>query len=194
VDTRDPTPVGRPRSEAARRAILDAADSLLVEEGYAAMTIKGIAARAGVGKQTVYRWWSSKAEILLEATVEDAAAQLATAPAADSLTDLTHYAEASARFLSTSRAGLAYRALLGEAQHDHTVADLLRDADLLGSSTRGVLQRAIERGDLPARADLADAGAEFIGPIVFRSLLGSAEQSRTRWRRYVVRFLARADI
>jgi AcrR family transcriptional regulator len=68
--------LGRPRSETARRAILEAVDDMLVEEGYAAMTMKDIAARAGVGKQTVYRWWSSKAEILFEATVEDAADEL----------------------------------------------------------------------------------------------------------------------
>src|SRR5580658_3505664 len=64
--------LGRPRSEVARRAVLHAVDDLLVDVGYAAMTMKGIAERAGVGRQTVYRWWSNKAEILLEACVADA--------------------------------------------------------------------------------------------------------------------------
>jgi len=72
-----PTP-GRPRSEAARRAVLHAVDDMLVEVGYAAMTMKGIAERAGVGRQTVYRWWSTKAQILLEACVDDARSELTT--------------------------------------------------------------------------------------------------------------------
>ncbi|MFJ2903389.1 TetR/AcrR family transcriptional regulator [Streptomyces sp. NPDC087212] len=58
---------GGRRSERARRAIQDAALALVVEVGFAKTTVEGIAARAGVGKQTIYRWWPSKAEVLLEA-------------------------------------------------------------------------------------------------------------------------------
>ena len=59
-------PRGRPRSERSRRAILDAAAELLTERGYAAITIEGVAARAGVGKTTIYRWWSTKADIYID--------------------------------------------------------------------------------------------------------------------------------
>ena len=58
------------RSERSRRAIYDAALALVAEVGYPRTTIEGIAARAGVGKQTIYRWWSSKAEVLLEAFLD----------------------------------------------------------------------------------------------------------------------------
>ncbi|MGI5483062.1 TetR/AcrR family transcriptional regulator [Streptomyces lavendofoliae] len=58
------------RSERSRRAIYDAALALVGEVGYARTTIEGIAARAGVGKQTIYRWWPSKAAVLLEAFVD----------------------------------------------------------------------------------------------------------------------------
>ncbi|OKK08185.1 TetR family transcriptional regulator [Streptomyces sp. CB03234] len=58
------------RSERSRRAIYDAALALVGEVGYAKTTIEGIAARAGVGKQTIYRWWPSKAAVLLEAFVD----------------------------------------------------------------------------------------------------------------------------
>ncbi|MGP4050651.1 TetR/AcrR family transcriptional regulator [Streptomyces sp. 2A115] len=58
------------RSEKSRRAIYDAALALVGEVGYPKTTIEGIAARAGVGKQTIYRWWSSKAEVLMEAFID----------------------------------------------------------------------------------------------------------------------------
>src|SRR5262249_31881623 len=61
------------RSDRARVAVLNAADDLLVERGYAGVTIEGIAARAGVAKQTIYRWWPSKFEILMDTFLEDAA-------------------------------------------------------------------------------------------------------------------------
>ncbi|MER5962625.1 TetR/AcrR family transcriptional regulator [Streptomyces sp. NPDC002057] len=58
------------RSERSRRAIFDAALALVTETGYARTTIEGIAARAGVGKQTIYRWWPSKAAVLLDAFLD----------------------------------------------------------------------------------------------------------------------------
>ncbi|MDG9716083.1 TetR/AcrR family transcriptional regulator [Streptomyces sp. DH24] len=64
------TPDSSRRSERSRRAIYDAALALVTEIGYSRTTIEGIAARAGVGKQTIYRWWASKADVLLEAFLD----------------------------------------------------------------------------------------------------------------------------
>ncbi len=61
---------GPVRSEAARLAILEAAAALFAEGGYDHLTIEGVARRAGVGKQTIYRWWSSKGDIIAEAILE----------------------------------------------------------------------------------------------------------------------------
>ncbi|MFJ4038587.1 TetR/AcrR family transcriptional regulator [Microbacterium sp. NPDC090007] len=61
---------GPVRSEAARMAILDAAVSLFTERGYDHLTMEGIARRAGVGKQTIYRWWPGKGDVIAEAILE----------------------------------------------------------------------------------------------------------------------------
>ena len=63
--------------------MLEAADGLLVERGFAGVTIEGIAAAAGVAKQTIYRWWTSKTGILLDALLQDAAEHLTPADHGD---------------------------------------------------------------------------------------------------------------
>ncbi|WP_371529490.1 TetR/AcrR family transcriptional regulator [Streptomyces sp. NBC_01283] len=63
-------PDSKRRSERSRRAIYDAALDLVSEVGYGKLTIEAIAARAGVGKQTIYRWWPSKGAVLLDAFVD----------------------------------------------------------------------------------------------------------------------------
>ncbi|WP_432026577.1 TetR/AcrR family transcriptional regulator [Streptomyces sp. 1222.5] len=65
-----PAPDATRRSEKSRRAIYAAALALVGEVGYPRTTVEGIAARAGVGKQTIYRWWASKADVLLEAFLD----------------------------------------------------------------------------------------------------------------------------
>jgi AcrR family transcriptional regulator len=168
----NPPSIGRPRSNEARLAVLHAVDDMLVENGYAAMTMKGIAARAGVGKQTVYRWWNSKAEILLEAVMLDAASELAVAPGANSAEEIEQYLSAVEVFLTTSPAGAAYRALVGEAQHDRTVAELIRSSDALLAAAIPILQRSVERGDLAATADLTEVAEQVVGPVFYRLLTG----------------------
>ncbi|MCK1821889.1 TetR/AcrR family transcriptional regulator [Streptomyces sp. XM83C] len=71
------------RSERSRRAIFEAALALVGEVGYPKTTVEGIAARAGVGKQTIYRWWSSKGDVLLDAFLDLSAQAAAEAGATD---------------------------------------------------------------------------------------------------------------
>jgi len=164
---------GRPRSEDARVAVLQAVDDLLVDVGYAAMTMKGIAERAGVGRQTVYRWWSTKAEILLEAVTEDAEAELAgPAVADDPAADLTAHLRALTAFLTSAPAGLAYRALLGEGQHDPVVGGLLGHADPLRAPTEAVLARL--RTSCPGMPPAPLAAAQTVGPVLAPLLAAAA--------------------
>jgi AcrR family transcriptional regulator len=174
---------GRPRSEDARRAVLHAVDDMLVEIGYAAMTMKGIAERAGVGRQTVYRWWSTKAEILLEACVADAREELSSPPRSDPAKDLSGYLVALSEFLTTSPAGAAYRALLGEAQHDPAVRDLLRGDDPLIASTATVLDRV--RSAAPRMPPARLAAGQLIGPILLDVLTTASAPSRAQLTAHV---------
>jgi len=166
-------PLGRPRSEEARTAVLRAVDDLLVEEGYAGVTMKGIAQRAGVGRQTVYRWWSTPAQILLEACVADAQQELRSPPEPDAHRQLVLHLRLLAAFLRHSHAGAAYLALLGAAQHDDLVRDLVRTADILAPSARECLLRVAARTGL-ALADHLDLHvAELVGPTVYAVLSGA---------------------
>ncbi|NJR76136.1 MAG: helix-turn-helix transcriptional regulator [Scytonema sp. CRU_2_7] len=60
-------PRGRQRSEAVRKAVLQAAYEMLQESDFASVTIEGVAARASTTKTTIYRWWSSKADLIIDA-------------------------------------------------------------------------------------------------------------------------------
>jgi len=161
------------RSEDARQAVLKAADDLLTAKGFAGVTIEGIAAAAGVAKQTVYRWWSSKTEVLLDAFLEDAAEELTPADHGDLACDLRAHLRHLARFLTKSDAGAVFKALIGHAQHDPAFAATLR-AHYLDEQRRRdrlPLERAIERGELPAGLDTTAAVDQLVGPIYHRILV-----------------------
>ena len=161
------------RSEDARQAVLKAADDLLVEKGFNGVTIEGIAAAAGVAKQTVYRWWSSKTDVLLDTFLEDAAEELALADHGDLERDLRAHLRHLARFLSAGDAGAVFKALIGHAQHDPEFATSLQVHYLAEQRRRDrlPLERAIDRGELPADFDTASAVDQLVGPIYHRVLV-----------------------
>ena len=161
------------RSEQARQAVLEAADNLVAEIGYAAVTIEGIAARAGVGKQTIYRWWPSKTDVLLEAFLDDAIEYLVPQDSGDLSRDLRVHLRNLAKFLGQSDAGAVFRALVGQAQHEPALATRLRKdyLDRQREMDRIPLVRAVARGDLPARIDVEFAIDQLVGPIYYRVLV-----------------------
>ena len=161
------------RSEEARQAVLEAADDLLVERGFAGVTIEGIAARAGVAKQTIYRWWSSKVDVLLDTFIDDMAEHLTPPDHGDLGRDLRAHLGRLADFLAQSDPGAVFRALAGQAQHDPDLAARLR-SDYLGQQRardRVPLLRAIERGQLPPDVDIELAVDQLVGPIYYRVLV-----------------------
>ncbi|HEX4250690.1 MAG TPA: TetR/AcrR family transcriptional regulator [Pseudonocardia sp.] len=161
------------RSEQARQAVLGAADGLLVERGFAGVTIEGIAAKAGVAKQTIYRWWPSKTDVLIDAYLEDAAEDLVPADHGDLESDLRSYLRRLTRFLVESDPGEVFRALIGQSLHDPEVATVFRGrcVDEQRDRDRLLVERAIERGDLPADLDVNTAVDQLVGPVYYRILV-----------------------
>jgi AcrR family transcriptional regulator len=161
------------RGARARQAILEAADDLLVEEGFAAVTIEGIAARAGVAKQTIYRWWPSKVEVLMDSLLDDAVEELEEIDSGSAAEDARLHLSSLTHFLTGGPAGRVLAALIGQAQHDPHVADELRRRYLgpRRAHDRQLLIRAIERGELSPDADLDATLDALEGPIYFRALV-----------------------
>ncbi|QZA20081.1 TetR/AcrR family transcriptional regulator [Mycobacterium malmoense] len=158
------------RSEAAREAVLRAADDLLVEKGFAGVTVEGIARAAGVAKQTVYRWWSSKTDVLMDAFLEDAAADLEPPDTGSLESDLRAHLRDTVRFLTVDDAGAVYRALVGQAQHDSGLAHTFRARYLHDQQARDQkpFVRAIARGELSPETDVASLAEWLVGPIHYR--------------------------
>ncbi|MFM9369835.1 TetR/AcrR family transcriptional regulator [Streptomyces sp. Da 82-17] len=180
------------RSERSRRAIYDAALALISEVGYAKTTIEGIAARAGVGKQTIYRWWSSKAEVLLEAFVDLGERSMAEAAEAagvdpeevrslpdsgDLAADLKEVLRATVDELKDPTFEIPYRALAAEGiinrELSARVVEQLLEPGLQLYVAR--LRAAQETGELRADLDLRIALELFISPIAQRWLQGTGE-------------------
>jgi AcrR family transcriptional regulator len=170
---------GRPRSEAARAAILAAALELVEEGGYGALTMEGIAHRAEVSKQTVYRWWSSKAAILLEALNEGAAA-IAPLPDAGTLAEELRVFVRRSVLGAGGRTARMLVGLMAEAQLDESFADSFQDGFL--AQRRGVmaelLSRAQDRGEIGAEVDLELVVEVFFGTLWYRLLAKSGPVDR----------------
>jgi AcrR family transcriptional regulator len=161
------------RSEEARLAVLEAADDLLVEHGFAGVTIEGIAARAGVAKQTIYRWWASKTDILFDALAVDAAEYFNPPDHGDLGRDLRDQLGQLATFLSSTDAGAVCRALAGQAQHDPAVAARFESEFVARQRERDRVPflRARDRGELGDAADIDLAIDRLVGPIYYRVLV-----------------------
>jgi AcrR family transcriptional regulator len=157
---------GRPRSEQARQAVLAAAGRLVEEDGYGRVTIEAIARQAGVSKQTIYRWWSTKAEIVLE-VLNEAASTIAPAPDSGSLeADLQLFLRRTVAG-GRGRNGRMLAALMAEAQLDEVFGRSFRREFL--AHRRQLLRDVLKRGRV--RGEVAQsANVEFLVELVFAML------------------------
>ncbi|MEV4619830.1 TetR/AcrR family transcriptional regulator [Asanoa sp. NPDC049573] len=160
------------RSDRARSAILAAALDLCREQGLARTTMEEIAKKAQVGKQTIYRWWPSKAAVLLEAVNELAGRATDFPDTGDLYADLHTQMTGVATLLSSPRLS-PYLSLIGAAQDDPDVAKSFLDAIILPrvQAARERLRRAQEQGQLRADVDLEDVVELLYGPFYYRALI-----------------------
>ena len=153
--TREKRSPGRPRSEHTRQAILDAARRLLATGPYRDVSIDRLAAEAKVGKQSIYRWWPAKADVLLEAELDRFQALAAVPPESeDCFASLQALLERHYAVLVDARARQGLRCLLAEAQLDPAFADRLHSA--LTAVGRRAVRTIFDRGRASGavRADL----------------------------------------
>jgi AcrR family transcriptional regulator len=160
---------GRPRSENARRAVLDAATGLALE-GAASAGVDAIAARAGVSRTTVYKWWPSAAAVLLEGLLDHARGTIELPPAAPIRDVLSAHLEALVDLVRDTPAGALLRGLTAASVADSAVAHALID-DWLAPRRAAVTELLVEGarlGEVRAGLDYEVATDLLFAPIYYR--------------------------
>jgi AcrR family transcriptional regulator len=156
---------GRPRDESCDRAIENAALDLMVELGFAGLTMEGVAARAGVAKTTVYRRWDSKAALVIDAFLRGRPDPQVALDTGSLRGDLLEMLRAFLHMVQTR--GELVQALVAEQRRHPELAETFRAAFLnqKKAAVGEVLARGVARGEIAPGADLgllADVGAALI--------------------------------
>jgi AcrR family transcriptional regulator len=161
------------RSERARQAILDAALELCQEQSFAGLTMEGIAKRAGVGKQTIYRWWSSKAAILLEALTDRATATLEFPDTGDIVADLRAQMSTVVGAFNDPMFAAYSRGLIAAAQSDPEIAAAVVKTVIQPRVDLCVerLEKAQQAGAVRRDLDPRDIVELLYAPLYYRLLL-----------------------
>jgi AcrR family transcriptional regulator len=157
---------GRKRSTDAHRAIIDAALATLSEVGFHSLTMEGVAARAGVAKATVYRWWPSKASLAIEALGGQLGDPLL--PTGDTEHDVRAVVTRSFEMVS----GLVGEMLIADLSHDVEAGKQMEA--MLGpyrAALGAVLLSAAGRGDLPYDVDVGKVLDLVSGIVLVRKLM-----------------------
>ncbi|ODN69091.1 TetR/AcrR family transcriptional regulator [Methylobrevis pamukkalensis] len=162
--------IGARRSSASSEAILEAAEALLLEAGYGGFSIEAVARRARAGKPTIYRWWPSKAALLLD-VYHRQKDEPAPDPAASLEDELVTFVVHLLRFWSTGASGDTFRAIVAEAQSDPEARRALKA--YIDSRRQLFVERVACRkaaGTVPATLD-ADLVWESVIGLAWRRLL-----------------------
>ncbi|BCJ27325.1 TetR/AcrR family transcriptional regulator [Actinocatenispora sera] len=163
---------GRRRSEEARCAIMSATLRLFTERAATDVTVSAIAASAGVGKQTIYRWWPSKYAILAEALSDLSASRVPQPDTGSVHKDLRRYITATFLGAGSDEVAPLLRALAAQAQNDRQSRSTLR---AFGRDRRqalsAILRRGVERGELPAHTSVDLAVDQVFAMLWYRLLI-----------------------
>lgn len=185
---------GRPRDEEAGRAILQATRDVLLEAGYPGLTIEGVAERAGVAKTTIYRRWSTKGELVLDATSDHL--EIGLVPdTGHSRTDLVTAVEQLVATFGDPLAGKVILAAIARLDGDPYLAASFRERWVYPwrLSARQALERADQRGDLPADSDI-DLLLDIVVGTVFQRTITMAEANTRDLSRDLVDLILGPDL
>jgi len=163
---------GRPRSEEARADILRATRELLLEEGYTNLAISHVARRARVAKTTVYRWWPTKGELVLEAA--GACIAIGEVPDTGSTSeDLRIASEQLIQTFSDPMAAVVIFAAISPADHDPDLAAAFRDRHVYPwrMSAARAIERGLGRADIPPGRDVGFLLDVLVGTVLQRTLV-----------------------
>lgn len=173
--TKLPRPRGRPRSAAARQAILSAARRLLEEGGVGAVTIEGIAARAGVGKPTIYREWPNAHAVMMAALIDTVPSSVPIRSRRRALNALRQQLRQIAEVFAT-RTGRSVAHILAASEPETELSKAFRHHFILARREEGraLLLAAMQEGTLRGDLDV-DVTLDLIyAPIFYRLLVGHA--------------------
>src|SRR2546423_1377600 len=187
--TADPPRRGRPRSEEVRRAVLGATFDLAAEDDPRRLSMDAIAWHAGVSKETLYRWWRSKTEVVLEALAEHGDETIPLPDTGSLRGDLRAFLRATVVAADPTTQRLL-RTLAAEASADPGIAHLVRDRFIARrrAALREILVRAVTRGEL-GRSDVAITTDLIYGSLWYRVVFDVAPLD-DRWADAVARRIA----
>jgi AcrR family transcriptional regulator len=170
---------GRPRSETARRAILKAAQALLEKGGLPAVTMEGVAARAKVGKPTVYRHFGNRHELAMAALMAIGGGEVRTVPNADPMRALKRQLFGIAA-LFESPTGRFVTSVLASGYGETEISKAFRSHFVQARREygRALLQRAVDLGEIKPETDLDATVDQLYGAIFYRLLMGHAPVSK----------------
>lgn len=164
---------GRPRSAEAEAAIVAATIDLFIELGFDGMSVEAVAARAGVGKTTIYRRWPRKEDLVAEA-IGTLAPSLRIVDTGDTRADLQALVANAIRFITTTKAGDVLPRIAGEIAAGSPLGR--RYAETVIQPRRAliaaVIERGVQRGELRSDLDVDLAVDSLMGPVMVRRLLG----------------------
>jgi AcrR family transcriptional regulator len=164
---------GRPRDARRDEAILAATLEILNEHGYGGVTIEGVAHRAGVGRPTIYRRWSSKAALVVAALVQSPQLVMPTINTGSLRRDLIAVQRHQIALMSSPESRRITAGLIADLAADPELAEhyLNQYVAPRRAVVWQVLQRGVDRGELRADIDLAFAYDLLMGPLFMRSVV-----------------------
>jgi AcrR family transcriptional regulator len=171
---------GRRRNEQAQEAILDATMDAIRRDGVSGLRIEAIARAAGVGKQTIYRWWPTRSALVAEAAMARARAEVPELDTGNVQEDVAGFLDATYRAARSPDITPVLRALVAEAQAGPEVAEALRT--FVGARREAliaILRRGVERGELPGDADVDVLCDLAFGILWYRLMVSSGQVEDT---------------